>query len=428
MKIAYITPGSGEMFYCQNCFRDSALLHSLIELGHDVVRVPLYLPSRVSDMEKIAATPVFYGAINVFLKEKLPIYRHAPAWMERLLDSSPLLNAAARKSGSTRAAGLEEMTISMLKGEEGHQATELNHLIRHLKQEVRPDVVHLSNSLLLGLARRIKNDLGAGIVCSLQDENEWVDLMEENYQNRVWELMAEKASDVDIFVTASRYYADLSERRLQIPPSKIQVVYGGIALEGYEPSPLSVDPPVIGYLCRLSEYFGFGILVDAFLRIKDNSPFQNLKLYATGGYSQDDKPFVDSQIRKIADHGFADDFLLVKDFCKEGRIRFLKSLTLLSVPVPSGEAFGAYQVEALASGVPVIQPNVGCYPEFIAMTGGGVVFEPNTGLELARAIISLLSDPDRLRKFGREGKKAVQERFSMERMAKDIAEIYHNVT
>jgi glycosyltransferase involved in cell wall biosynthesis len=428
MKIAYVTPGSGMQFYCQNCFRDSALLHALSAHGHEVAKVPMYLPSGLDSSEKITATPVFYGAINVFLKEKLPLYRHAPEWMEHLLDSRALLNLAAKKSGSTRASGLEEMTLSMLQGEKGRQATELDHLIQYLKKEVVPDVVHLSNALLLGLAHRLKADLGAGIICSLQDENEWVDLMDEDYQSQVWDLMAQKAADVDLFVTASQFYADKSQKQLKIPAEKIKVIYGGIDFEGYKKSSLPVDPPVIGYLCRMSEYFGLGILVDAYLKLKKEERFKDLKLYLTGGYSGDDKLFVNKMTRKISDHGFMHDVKIFKDFCKESRIKFLKSLTLLSVPVPSGEAFGAYQVEALAAGVPIVQPNVGCYPEFIEKTQGGIIFEPNTGEKLAEAIASLLSDPDKINKMGEVGRKIVLEEFSMKQMAKNIAEIYKDVS
>ncbi len=428
MKIAYVTPGSGMQFYCQNCFRDTALLHALTAHGHDVAKVPMYLPSGLNSSENITATPVFYGAINVYLKEKLPLYRHAPEWVEHLLDSPALLNLAAKKSGSTRASGLEEMTLSMLQGEKGRQATELDHLIQYLKKEVFPDVVHLSNALLLGLAHRLKDDLGAGIVCSLQDENEWVDLMDEHYQSQVWDLMAEKAVDVDLFVTASQYYADKSQRQLKIPAEKIKVLYGGIDFEGYERSSLPGDPPVIGYLCRMSEYFGLGILVDAYLELKKDERFKDLKLYLTGGYSGDDKSYVNSLMKKISERGFTNDVKIFKDFCRDSRIEFLKSLTLLSVPVPSGEAFGAYQVEALAAGVPIVQPNVGCYPEFVEITQGGIIYEPNTGEKLASAIDSLLSDPDRMRKMGEQGRKVVLEQFSMEQMANNIAEIYKNVS
>jgi glycosyltransferase involved in cell wall biosynthesis len=427
MKIAYITPGHGLQFYCQNCFRDTALLESLSSLGHDVTKVPMYLPSGMETEADIAVTPVFYGAVNIYLKEKLPFYRSAPVWMERLFDSPALLHLAAKKSGSTRPTGLEEMTLSMLEGEKGRQASELDHLIQHLKDSVVPDVVHLSNALLLGLARRLKNDIGAGVVCSLQDENEWVDLMDKDYQQKVWNLMAERAVDVSFFVSASQYYADKAQAKLKLPGERIKVIHGGIDLDGYEKSNLPFDPPVIGYLCRLSEYFGLDIMVDAFLNLKKDDRFRDLKLHLTGGYSGDDKSFLDGQLKKIADSGFKDDVTLFEDFCKSSRIAFLKSLTLLSVPVPAGEAFGAYQVEALAAGVPVVQPNVGCYPEFVEKTQGGIIYEPNTPEKLASAMASLLSDPDRVRKLGDQGRRVVLETLSMDQMAKNIARIYDNV-
>jgi len=427
MKIAYITPGHGLQFYCQNCFRDTALLQALASLGHEVTKVPMYLPSGVETGADVASTPVFYGAVNIYLKEKFPFYRGAPEWMERLLDSPALLNLAAKKSGSTRPTGLEEMTISMLEGEKGHQSSELEHLVQYLRKDVVPDVVHLSNALLLGLARRLRNELGAGVVCSLQDENEWVDLMDREYQIKVWDLMARKTVDVDCFVTASQYYSEKSREKLKLPEEKIKVINGGIDLEGYERSPLPFDPPVIGYLCRMSEYFGLGILIDAFLALKKDDRYRDIKLHLTGGHSNDDKPFLNSQMKKIAEHGFKDDVAIFDDFCKRSRISFLKSLTLLSVPVPEGEAFGAYQVEALAAGVPVVQPNAGCYPEFIEKTGGGIIYEPNTGEKLAAAMASLLSDPDKLRKLGEQGRRIVLEDYSIDQMAKNIARIYQDV-
>jgi len=426
MKIVYITPGSGGTFYCQNCFRDSDLLKALSELGHEVIKSPMYLPVNLDNNEGIVDTPVFFGAINIYLKEKLPFYRHAPVWLERLFDSQALLQLAAKKSGSTRAAGLEEMTISMLLGEKGRQASELDHLIQYLRR-IKPGIVHLSNALLLGLAHRLKKDLGAGVVCSLQDENEWIDLMDESYQEKVWNIMAERAKDVDLFVTASQYYSKESQKQLKIPTDKIKIIYGGINLGGYEKSSLPFDPPVIGYLCRMSQYFGLGILVDAFIRLKKDKGFKDLKLFITGGYTGEDKHFVKELLKKISKFGFEKDVEIFKNFDKENRIKFLKSLTLLSVPVPSGEAFGAYQVEALAAGVPVVQPNVGCFPEFVEATNGGVIYEPNDCETLANAIASLLSNPDRTRKLGEEGRRVVLERFSMNNMARDIVKVYEEV-
>ncbi|MGB2908289.1 MAG: glycosyltransferase family 4 protein [Candidatus Aminicenantaceae bacterium] len=426
MKIAYITPGSGDNFYCQNCFRDDELLTSLLVLGQDVRRVPMYLPSGYNHTG-VPGTPVFYGAINLYLREKMPLYRYAPSWLERAFDSQAMLRYAAKKSGSTSASGLESMTISMLHGEEGRQAAELDNLIQYLREEIKPDVVHLSNALLLGLARRIKHDVGARVVCSLQDENEWVDEMDGSQQTVVWDLMGEKAREVDLFIATSRYYSEKSQKELDIPPERIEVINGGINLQGYERSELPFDPPVIGYLCRMSEYFGLGIVVDAFLKLKQDTRFKDLRLHMAGGYTGLDKPFVDKQIARITEQGWKDDIQIFREFDKKNRIPFLKSLTLLSVPVPSGEAFGAYQVEALAAGVPVVQPDVGCYPEFVEATQGGIIFRPNTGEALAEAAASLLQEPERVRRMGERGRSAVMADYSMTGMAKNILKIYERI-
>ena len=427
MKIVHIVPGSGGTFYCQNCMRDNELIKSLKTLGHEIYMVPMYLPISVDDHETEDDTPVFYGAINIYLKEKIPFYRHAPLWLEKLFDSQPFLKFAAKKSGSTRASGLEEMTISMLKGEEGRQATELDHLINFLKKEIKPDVVHLSNALLLGLARRLKNDLNTKVVCSLQDENEWIDPMTEEYQKKVWDLMADRAIDVDVFIAASNYYAEKTKEQLKIPDNKMSVVFGGINLDGYEVSSLPFDPPVLGYLCRMAEYFGLGIVVDAFLELKQKDQLKDLKLHLTGGYTGDDKLFVNDQLKKVKRSGFENDVKIFEEFNKENRINFLKSLTLLSVPVPTGEAFGAYQVEALAAGVPIVQPNIGGYPEFINNTKGGIVYEPNNSKHLANAIESLLNNPKKVEALGKAGRKVVLEKYSMVGMAKNIIKVYENI-
>jgi glycosyltransferase involved in cell wall biosynthesis len=407
--------------------RDNELIKSLKQLNNDVWMVPLYLPLSVETSGVIGDTPVFYGAINIYLKEKLSWYRHAPIWLEKILDSESMLKIAARKSGSTRANGLEEMTLSMLDGENGRQATELEHLIHFLDNDLQPDVVHLSNALLLGLARRLKNDLRIPVICSLQDENEWIDPMRDKYRELVWAKMAERATDVDAFIAASHYFAKKSQKIMNIPPEKMHVVYGGIDLSKYEQAPHTFQPPVIGYLCRISEYFGLGIIVDAFIQLKKDKKYHNLKLSLMGGYTGDDKPFVKKMVKKLTKEGFMDDVKIYESFDIEHRLEFLKSLSLLSVPVPGGEAFGAYQVEALASGVPIVQPNVGGYPEFIEATGGGILYETNDPTHLARALASMLDDPDRIRELGKNGRKVVMERFSMENMANNILDVYKKV-
>jgi glycosyltransferase involved in cell wall biosynthesis len=427
MNVIHVTPSSGGSFYCQNCLRDAALLRALRQLGHDVVMAPMYLPLTGDRGEPLGDTPVFYGAVNLYLKQCLPFLSRAPRWLERWLDSPAVLGWAARKSGSTRAHGLEALTLSMLRGEDGRQAGQLDDLCAWLaQQQPKPDVIHLSNALLLGLARRLRQRLDVRIVCSLQDEDVWVDAMEPGAAEHIWGLMTERAADVDRFIAVSRYYAEKMRERLRLAPERVCVVPLGIELTGYAPAAAPVAPPVIGYLSRMSEPLGLGLLVEAFIRLKKDARFHDLRFKATGGMTGDDRLFVDGLRRRLEKHGILRDAEFAPDFTREQRLAFLAALSVLSVPVRNGEAFGMYLLEAMAAGVPVVQPRVGAFPEIVEATGGGILYSPNDVHSLTGALASLLLDPERARELGRRGRAAVERDFSIERMARDVAAVYEN--
>src|SRR5262249_16787480 len=134
MRITQITPGAGPMF-CGNCLRDNAFVAALRKLGHEVTMVPLYLPITLDEPDQSVDTPIFFGGINVYLEQKSSLYRSAPAWLRGLLGSPGLLKWAAGKTAGTRAEDLGELTLSMLRGEAGNQAPELDQLITWLKTQ-----------------------------------------------------------------------------------------------------------------------------------------------------------------------------------------------------------------------------------------------------------------------------------------------------
>jgi hypothetical protein len=135
--------------FCGACLRDNALVRALRQMGHAVVMAPMYLPLTLDEDDQSAGTPILFGGINVFLEQQSALFRKAPGWLHRLLAAPSLLRLAAGAAGKTRAEDLGELTISMLRGEEGNQARELDDVIRWLRLE-KPDVVCISNSLLVG--------------------------------------------------------------------------------------------------------------------------------------------------------------------------------------------------------------------------------------------------------------------------------------
>jgi glycosyltransferase involved in cell wall biosynthesis len=421
MRILHIVPGSGGGFYCQNCLRDLALARALRRQGHDAIIVPLYLPMLDAETAAAPAGPVFFGAVNLYLRERLPWLRRAPAWIGRALNAAPVLRYAARKAGSTRARGLEELTLSMLRGEDGRQAAELQQLVDWLAREGRPDVVHLSNALLLGLARRVRREVGAPVVCSLQDEDQWIDPMQETYRERVWDAMREQAVHVARFLPVSHWYGERMRARLGIEAARLSVVYLGLDWDGYADSSAAPDAPVLGYLSRLCESLGFGLLAEAFIRLHREPRFRHLRLCATGGQTGDDRAFLARVWRDLDRHGLRDHVDIWPAFDLPRRQAFLRSLSLLSVPAPRGEAFGLFQLEALACGVPLVLPAAGAFPELLAATGGGITCAPDDVGSLATALARLLDDPEHARALGRAGQAAVRRRFTAERMAADLA-------
>jgi glycosyltransferase involved in cell wall biosynthesis len=428
VKIAHIVPGSGGSFYCENCLRDTSIVSALRKRGDDVVMIPLYLPLFGHDLEGGGDSPIFFGGINTWLQEHLPVFRHTPRWIDRILDSEPLLRAAAGRAGSTSARGLGPMTVSMLRGEGGHQAKELDRLADYLAADVKPDVIHLSNALLLGLAARLRERTGAAVVCTLQDEAPWVDSMEGAWSERVWEVMAERARDADAFISVSRWYAGVMAGKIGLPLEKIRIVPIGVDADAYLPASPPADSPVLGYLGRESKAEGLGTLVDAFLRLRKEFGHHHLRLKITGGRTSEDASFLAGLRERLRAGGAAADVDFVEDFEWESRRAFLSSLSVLSVPGTAQAAFGLNILEALAAGVPVVQPRAGAFPELVETTGGGLLYDPEESGALAAALDELLNDPGHGKELGERGRAKVREFYSLDAMATRFATVYGEVT
>ena len=428
MKIVHIIPGTGDVFYCQNCMRDKELVMALRAMGHEVTLIPMYLPL-FTEGEDMGAPhiPVFYGAVGVYLAQLIPGFRLLPRWMRARLDSRRLLAWVARKSGTTRARGLEGMTLSVLKGESGGQKAELDRLVSWLKHHEKPDAVHLSNALLLGLAGRIRKELGVPVFCTLQDEDSWIDSMAPAAAREAWALMAERARDIAAFTPVSHAYRQVMEQRLAgVPAAKFQVVPIGVSAESYGTAQWTPEKPVIGYLSRMSESLGLGTLVESFVRLRQDGRFPALRLRITGGKTPDDDEFLARVNRKVEKAGLADSVTFHPLFNRQERRDFLQSVTVLSVPMNHPEAFGMFMLEAMASGVPVVQPRLGAAPEILEATGGGVCYDPADREALARELGALLSDESRWRQISAAGKSAVRDRFNVRQTAASMAGVYTN--
>lgn len=428
MRIIQITPSAGDSFYCENCLRDATLVQTLIALGHDVLMIPLYLPLSIKHDKPGAVSPIFFGGLNVYLQQKLSLFRKTPRWLDKWFDSPGLLKWVGRMAGMTSAKDLGETTISMLQGEEGQQIKELNRLVDWLEtQDDKPDIICLSNVLLLGLARQIKQRLGVPVVCLLQDEDGFLDGLPSPYAEQAWQIIIERAGDVNAFIAVSQYYANVMRQRLKIEPDRVKVAYTGLALDGYGSCQARPDVPTIGYLSQMCPDKGLDTLVEAFIKLKKNEELSNIKLRVTGGSSAGDKAFLNQIRQKLSSHDLLDDVEFLDQFDLKAKLDFLQTISVLSVPERNPVACGLYVLEALAAGIPVVQPAHGVFPELLEITGGGLLYEPNNADALAAALEPLLLKMEHVQQLGEQGRKAVHEKFNIEQTARDLMRIYEEV-
>jgi glycosyltransferase involved in cell wall biosynthesis len=293
-----------------------------------------------------------------------------------------------------------------------------------MEKYCRPDIVHISNALLLGLVHRIKERLKVPVICSLQDEDVWMDAMEEKFANRTWELMHQKAMEVDAFISVSRYFAKSMIQRMNLPEEKVYTLHLGVNPDEYDYIPINQKTRNIGYLSRMCHENGFHILIDAFIDLKKNPKFKDVKLIATGGFTGDDASYLKEIRRKLRKANLQHEVEFDEVFEGEGRKDFFRKVSLISVPVLKGEAFGIYLLESMASGIPVVQPPLGAFPEIIEHSKGGIIYHQNTPENLSLSLQHLLSNTDLMEELSLAGRKGVENNFNIHSLAGEMIEIY----
>lgn len=426
MRIVYLGAGAAGM-YCGSCLHDNTLAAALLAAGHDCLLVPTYTPIR-TDEPDVSQRRVFFGGINVYLQQKLAVFRHTPWFLDRLLDIPGLISWLANGRASIDPARLGDLTVSMLQGERGRQSKELDKLVDWLAHEIRPDIVHLSNAMLLGMAGAIVRRVGAPVVCSLSGEDIFLERLKERPYAQARRLLREHARTAAGFVALNRYYAESMADYLGVDRARIEVIPHGLNLHGHGTRSASADGVrTIGYFARICHDKGLHQLVEAFRLLCAEPGLPPLRLRAGGYLGAADRRYLAEIQRRIDAWGLSDRFEYAGEPDRAGKIAFLQSLDVLSVPTVYRESKGLSVLEALANAVPVVLPQHGAFPEMVADTGGGLLHAPGDPAALAATLKQLLLNPSLSDELGRRGQAAIRERYTAERMAQRTLELYQRV-
>ena len=411
MRILALTAGAANM-YCGSCLRDNALARELMKQGHQVMLVPMYTPTRTDD-ENISSERVFFGGISIYLQQKFPLFRYLPDWMDSLWDSNWALRLATKGSLEVDPKALGEMTVSTLKGEKGFQRKEIRKLIKWLRTEPEFDIIALPYTLLISLAEPLRGALGKPVVCTLQGEDLFLEGLQEPFKSQCLELIRSQIRHVDRFIAVSLYYAGFMSEYLGIPRERIDAVPLGIDFAGHD---AAEKPPngklKVGFFARCAPEKGLHVLCEAVAKMKEPVELR------VAGYLPPERQawFDDLRSRfQFTYEGSPD---------REGKIRFLQSVDVLSVPSEYDEPKGLFLMEAMANGTPAVQPARGAYVEILGKTRGGLLTEPDSRTDLAAKLDSLAKDRALLASLGRSASEGVRRHYSLSAMAQRTAEVF----
>jgi glycosyltransferase involved in cell wall biosynthesis len=413
--------------YCGSCFRDNALATELMARGHDVTLVPVYTPTR-TDEPNVSRRRVLFGGISVYLQQYSALFRSTPRFLDRLWDSPWLIGTFASRAVSTDARLLGELTISMLEGDRGVLRKEFDKLVDWIREEPLPDVINLPNSLLIGMAEPLRKAVGRPIYCTLQGEELFLNGLTDPFRDRAIAMIRQQVRHVDRFVAVSEYCAAFMSDLLQIPPHRIAVVPLGIGMAGYERRPTGAAADFcVGYFARIAPEKGLHVLADAYVQLRRRMGKAPARLVAAGYIAPAQASYLRDVGLILEKAGLEDEFTYRGAVDRDGKLAFLRELDVLSVPATYDEPKGMFLLEAMAGGVPVVQPRRGGFIEIVEKTSGGLLVEPDNPAALADGLYAMWSDPTRRRSLSDQAFAGVRAHYTIAQSADRLLALYHRV-
>jgi glycosyltransferase involved in cell wall biosynthesis len=320
---------------------------------------------------------------------------------------------------------LGELTISMLRGEAGHQRKEVLRLTDWITEHFRPDVVNLSNILIAGCIPALKERVAAPVLVTLQGDDLFLEDLKEPYKTQALAEIRRLIPHIDGFITHTNFYRDFMSEYLGFPIEQCHVVPLGLKVDDFPLAPADrpMGPKTIGYMARICPAKGFHLLVDAFCILKEDLFLPDIRLHAAGWLGDQDQVYFADQLDKLKAAGCEASFTYAGVVDRRQKIEFLRGLDVLSVPAAYHEPKGLYVLEALAAGIPVVEPEHGAFPELIARTGGGRLVPPNDARALAATLRDVLFSEEGLT-LARLGQQTVHASYNALKMAAETRDVY----
>ena len=356
------------------------------------------------------------SGLNTFYSMK---YLDAARYKSALASSSP-----GRLEELTKKHGFEFYPLKHLKA----PVSPLHDLlaifeIRNLLKKLKPDILHTHNSKAGFLGRLSARFLpGIKIVhtvhgFSFHDR--------ESPLRRIFFKQLERIAFpwADAVIAISEELADWGAREGIGKKEDYRIVWSGIEIEKFKDADrsegrkilkLDDDDIAVGLVAKLWEGKGHNFLIE----VMDSLINEKVKLVFIGeGYLEKE---LKSKVSKMGAKGRS---VIFAGF-HEDTAAITKALDIAVLP-SDFEGMGRVLLEAQAAGVPVMANRVGGIKNVV--TDGGILLERNDTEGWKKALMRLIEDEEERKKFGSAGQKFVTEKFSIQKMVKELEKIYEDI-
>jgi glycosyltransferase involved in cell wall biosynthesis len=218
---------------------------------------------------------------------------------------------------------------------------------------------------------------------------------------------------------------------LEIPSDRISVVPLGISMDGYSRRGAGDREDGgafrVGYLARIAPEKGLRLLAEAYVRLRTRMNGAPARLDVAGYLAPDQRSYLESARAVLAQAGIADEMTYRGELDRAGKRAFLRDLDVFSVPATYDEPKGMPLLEAMASGVPVVQPRRGAFVEVVNKTGGGALVDQDDPDALASGLHSLWADAALRDRLGRVAFDAVRKHYTIAHSADHLIGAYESL-
>jgi len=217
-----------------------------------------------------------------------------------------------------------------------------------------------------------------------------------------------------LMVSPSKYLAQkLVEERFRVP---IDQVYNGIDLPKAASLP---DAKNVLYIGRLEHVKGVEVLLRALPAVTAEVPDVHLDIVGDGPDRR--------RLEALANELVVNEWVTFRGWLQGKAVtNAYKNARVQAVPSIWPENLPTVVIEALAVGRPVVGSRVGGIPELIRDGVTGKIVEPGNSDDLAKALISLLKDPNLANKADAAHTDA--ERFALPQFITHIEKLYGDIT